>query len=232
MPFSPLLPVHIAGGIAGILAGTAAMSFRKGSLRHALAGKVFVISMLILSTSAVYLALMKHQMGNVLGGTFAFYLVTTAWLTARRGDGKTGLFDWAAMLVPLLVGMALWILGLEVVYGRAKSPNGVPVAMYFVMGSVMLLAAAGDVRMLARGGVFGAKRIVRHLWRMCFGLFVATGSFFLGQQQVFPAWLRGSAVLFIPALLPLVLLIFWLSRVWFSSTYRTKIVRPQAESAD
>jgi len=33
----------------------------------------------------------------------------------------------------------------------------------------MLLAAAGDIRMLVRGGVFGAKRIVRHLWRMCFG---------------------------------------------------------------
>src|ERR1022692_5020033 len=56
--------------------------------------------------------------------------------------------------------------------------------------------------------VFSAERIVRHLWRMCFGFFIATGSFFLGQQQVFPAWLRGSSVLFIPALLPLVLLIF------------------------
>jgi len=232
MIFSPLLPVHITAGVAGILSGTAAMFFRKGSLRHALAGKVFVAAMLTLGASAVYLALMKQQMGNVLGGTFAFYLVATAWVTARRGDGKTGLFDWAAMLVPLLVGIALWILGLEVVYGHAKSPKGVPVGMYFFMGSVMLLTAAGDVRMLVRGGVFGAKRIVRHLWRMCFGFFVATGSFFLGQQQVFPAWLRGSSVLFIPALVPLVLLIFWVFRVWFSTTYRTKIVRPQAESAD
>jgi hypothetical protein len=232
MLYSPLLPVHIAGGILGILSGTAALSFRKGSPRHALAGKVFVAAMLTLAASAVYLAVIKHQMGNVLGGTFAFYLVVTAWVTARRGDGKTGLFDWAAMLVPLLVGIALLILGLEVVFGHAKSPNGVPVPMYFVMGSVMLLAAAGDIRMLLRGGVRGAKRIVRHLWRMCFGLFVATGSFFLGQQQVFPAWLRGSAVLFIPALLPLLLLIFWLFRVWFSSTYRAKLVRPQAESAD
>ena len=34
------------------------------------------------------------------------------------------------------------------------------------MGSVCLLAAAGDVRMLVRGSVLGAKRITRHLWRM------------------------------------------------------------------
>ena len=45
------------------------MSFRKGSPRHALAGKIFVIAMMTMSSSAVYLAFMKHQMGNVLGGT-------------------------------------------------------------------------------------------------------------------------------------------------------------------
>ncbi len=89
MLFSPLLPVHISAGIVGILSGTAAMSFRKGSPRHALAGKIFVIAMMTMSSSAVYLAFMKHQMGNVLGGTFAFYLVTTAWLTAKRGDRET-----------------------------------------------------------------------------------------------------------------------------------------------
>src|SRR5579863_335107 len=175
----PFLVLHISAGIVGILAGAAAMSFRKGSPRHALAGKIFVVAMLTLGASAVYLALMKHQLGNVLGGTFAFYLVATAWATARRGDRETGIFDWAAMLIPLLVGIALLILGLEVVYGHAKSPKGVPIGMYFVMGSVMLLAAAGDIRMLVRGGVFGVKRIVRHLWRMCFGFFISTGSFFL-----------------------------------------------------
>src|SRR5207302_10068357 len=109
MPFSPLLPVHISAGVVGILSGAAAMSFRKGSPRHALAGKIFVIAMLTMSSSAVYLAFMKHQMGNVLGGTFAFYLATTAWLTARRADGETSIFDWGLLLIPLLVGIGLWI---------------------------------------------------------------------------------------------------------------------------
>jgi len=228
MSFSPLLPVHISAGVVGILSGAAAMSFRKGSPRHVLAGKVFVIAMLTLGASAVYLAFMKHQMGNVLGGTFTLYLVVTAWLTARRRDGETSIFDWGALLVPSAIGIALWIAGLKVVHSPTPPKDGVPVGMYFFMGSVMLLAAAGDVRMLLRGGVLGNKRIVRHLWRMCFGFFVATGSFFLGQQQVFPAWLRGSGVLFIPALLPLVLLIFWVFRVWFTSAYRKKTVAAQS----
>jgi hypothetical protein len=33
---------------------------------------------------------------------------------------------------------------------------------------------------------------------------------------------------FIPALLPLALLIFWLFRVWFSSTYRSKPAAAQS----
>jgi hypothetical protein len=69
-------------------------------------------------------------------------------------------------MVPLTLGILTWINGLKVVRSGADSQDGVPVGMIFFMGSVMLLAAAGDVRMLVRGGVFGTKRIARHLWRM------------------------------------------------------------------
>jgi len=220
MSFSPLLLVHVSAGIVGILSGAAALSFRKGSPRHAQAGKGFVVSMLIMAASAVYLAFRKQQMGNVLGGTFAFYLIVTAWATARRKDGETRIFDWGALLVPLVAGIGLWISGLQAVRSHTDSNDGVPLGMHFFLGSVLLLAAVGDVRMLLRGGVFGAQRIVRHLWRMCFGLFIASGSFFLGQQQVFPVFIRKTNVLFVPALLPLLLLIFWLLRLRFTNAYK------------
>jgi hypothetical protein len=111
--------------------------------------------------------------------------------------------------------------------------------MSFFMGSVMLLAAAGDVRMVVRGGVFGAKRIARHLWRMCFGLFIAAGSFFLGPsnrplrllstvglgQHLSPA-LFSTTLYFILTLLPLVLLIFWVVRVRFTNAYNGKSMIP------
>ena len=105
--------------------------------------------------------------------------------------------------------------------------------MTFFMGSIMLLAGAGDVRMLVRGGVFGAKRIARHLWRMCFGLFIAAGSFFLGPsnrplrllsavglgQHLSPALFSTPLYLFL-SVLPLVLLIFWLVRVRFRNAFQ------------
>jgi len=85
--------------------------------------------------------------------------------------------------------------------------------MYFFLSGIALLAAAGDLRVLIGGGISGTARLARHLWRMCFGLFIATGSFFLGQQQVFPAVLRKQYLLLPLAILPLVLLIYWLVRI-------------------
>jgi hypothetical protein len=189
------------------------MSFRKGSHRHRVAGDVFVVSMLTMGACASYLALMKHQMNNVFGGILTFYLITTAWLAGRRRDGETNIFDWGALVMALAIGASMLTIGIRVANGQAEPQAGVPLGMYFFMGSVPLLAAAGDIRMLARGGISGKQRLVRHLWRMCFGLFIATGSFFLGQQQVFPAWIRKTNMLFVPAILPLVLLVFWLVRV-------------------
>jgi len=85
---SPLLLLHIIAGTLGMISGFVAVSLLKGSRRHGLAGTVFVVSMLCLAASGVYLAIMKSQPGNVLGGTLTFYLVVTAWLTARRREGQ------------------------------------------------------------------------------------------------------------------------------------------------
>ena len=89
MHYSAILVVHICSGTLGLLSGTAAMLSRKGSPRHVLAGRVFVISMLTMGAAAVYLAILKHQPNNIGGGTLTFYLIGTAWLTARRSDGQT-----------------------------------------------------------------------------------------------------------------------------------------------
>jgi len=214
MRFS-ILVLHICAGLVGLLSGAAAMSFRKGSHRHCRAGNIFFAAMLVMGSSAVYL-------GNVFGGLFACYLVTTAWLTARQREGETSIFDWIALLFGVVVGIAILTSGVRVATGSLKGQPGVPVGMLFFISSIVLLAAAGDVRMLVRGGVFGRQRIVRHLWRMCFALFIATGSFFIGQPQVFPAFIRKTNLLLIPGILPLVLMIFWFFRVRFTKVYKAK----------
>jgi hypothetical protein len=87
----------------------------------------------------------------------------------------------------------------------------------------------------AGGGIFEAKRIARHLWRMCFAMFIAAGSFFLGRsnrplrllsalglgRHLSPAVFSTSLYLTL-TILPLVLLIFWRVRVRFINGYKGK----------
>src|SRR5207247_3766778 len=140
--------------------------------------------------------------------------------------------------VPLANGILSWMAGRKVLRSGHSSLDGVPVGMILFMGSVCLLAAAGDVRMLVRGGVAGVKRISRHLWRMCFGLFIAAGSFFFGGSNrplrllstvglgkyLSPALFNTTlySVLTILPLILLILLIFWLVRVRFTNAYNGK----------
>jgi uncharacterized membrane protein len=238
MSYSPILAVHVLAGSLGLASGTATMCFRKGSRRHALAGKIFVACMLTMAVGAVYLAVVRHQPNNIGGGILTFYLIGTGWLTARRRDGETSPLDWIVLLIPLVLGILTWINGFSVARSGASSQNGVPVGMFFFMGSVMLLAAAGDVRMLLRGDVRGVKRIARHLWRMCFGLFIAAGSFFMGPSnrplrllsevglgQYMPRALFSMTLYLILTVLPLFLLIFWLIRVRVLSVHKGSAIR-------
>jgi hypothetical protein len=216
-----------------------ALSFRKGSPGHVLAGKVFVASMLTMALSAVYLGIVKHQTNNIGGGIITFYLIGTGWLTARRREGETSRMDWVALLFPLAVGILTWMNGIKVVRSGASSQDGVPVGMSFFMGSICLLAAVGDVRVIVRGGVLGVKRIARHLWRMCFGLFIAAGSFFMGSSnrplrllsavglgRHLPSSLFSTNLYLILSILPLVLLIFWLLRVRFTNAFKGSRCHP------
>ncbi len=224
-----LLVFHVSAGVLAMFAGAAAISFRKGSRWHATAGNVFVVSMLVMATFAACLAYMKHQPNNVFGGMLTIYLVATAWATARRRDGETGVLDWIGFLFAFTIGVLGVFHGFQKMTGREPVDPGTFAFMQLFMSSVILLAGIGDLRMILRG-ISGKRRIARHLWRMCFGWFIATGSFFLGQQQVFPAWLRGSPVLLVLALLPLVLLIYWMVRVRFTGVYKGMLT-PRAEPA-
>jgi hypothetical protein len=53
---------------------------------------------------------------------------------------------------------------------------------------------------------------------MCFAMFIATASFFLGPSQRLPAPLRGSPLRPVPVLLVVVLMFYWLARVRFGWT--------------
>lgn len=221
-----LLTTHIGAGIVAILFGAVAAAARKGGRAHAWAGTAFFISMLVLGVSASVLEPFRTpKPGSALVGVFVCYFVLTSWVAARRRDGTAGWFEKGAAAVALGTGVLMLWGGLG---GSTPTPAGRgPV---FFLAGLCLLAGLLDLRAVLRGRLTAGERIRRHLWRMCFAFFIATGSFFLGQQKVMPAVVRGSPILFVLGFAPFAVMLFWLVRLRFPkmvSRLKLRLPAPQ-----
>lgn len=220
-----LLALHISGGTMGIASGWTSLLARKGGRLHRVAGTVFFISMLAMAGVGATVSpfLDEDQWVNTTAAVFTLYLLATSWVTVRRRPGEVGRFERVAVIVPLgLVALG----GVLLVAGRAID-RAADFATVYAFAVLAALAAACDLRMIRRGGVAGSGRIARHLWRMTFALFVATGSFFLGQQKFLPEGVRGTFIPAIPVLGVLGLLALWMIRTRVPRGFRPA-ASPQA----
>jgi hypothetical protein len=210
--------IHIAGGMSALVSGAVAAAMSKGSSRHAKAGIWFCVSMFVLGVTASILSPFKTPPESPVGGMMVCYFVATAWMAARRRSGKPSWFEKIACAMVLLIAVAIIFHGFEVALAPPGKYSGPPgPGVLFALGVLCLLAGLGDLKFI-RGKLSATQRISRHLWRMCFAFFIATGSFFLGQQDVLPQALRGSPILVVLAFAPFALMLFWLVRVRLSKT--------------
>ncbi|MGA2778401.1 MAG: hypothetical protein ABSF94_12655 [Steroidobacteraceae bacterium] len=213
--------VHVVGGAMGLVSGTVAVFAHKGGPLHRRAGTIFVVSMLVMSVLAIYLAVAEpDQLTNVFIGAFAIYLVSTGWMSVRRKAGTNGPFEKAALAIALCLCAPFVMLSFQLAVGFAplfKSAvpfKGPVLVAIYSFTSILVIAAIGDARVVLGGALSGVPRISRHLWRMCLGLTLAAGSGFTnGFARLLPGPYHVPPVFFLPQFLPLVLLAFWMVRV-------------------
>jgi uncharacterized membrane protein len=210
------LVIHVGGGAVAILSGAAALIARKGGGIHRLSGTVFFFAMLAVGTAASALAITAvsrghlAQIGNVFGGAFAVYLVTTGWRTVHRPPGMTDRADIGGCLTAAIIGVVSLVWLLPIALTPAGKALGVPVASPIILAAFASVLAGLDLKVIVEGGVSGVSRTLRHLWRMCLGMFIATGSFFIGQQKDMPLAIQGSPILYLLGLAPILAMAFWL----------------------
>jgi hypothetical protein len=187
-----LLPIHIAAGGLALVLGAAALCARKGGTLHR----------------------------GMIGGLMAVYFVGTALTTVRPVSPWTRRINAAALTVVVALALLSIVGGVEAVNSPGLSPGGVPFrtigVMSFFLAGVLLLAAAGDVRIMRFGVPRGGPRLARHLWRMCFALFIAAGSFFSIRERVatiLPAPFTTAPMRALPILLVFGAMFYWLWRV-------------------
>jgi hypothetical protein len=220
--------LHVLAGGLAIVAGFAALALRKGARGHRLTGNLFFVCMLTMAGSAGVLSALALQRLNILVSLLTLYLVLTAWTAVRTPPGRLGglqilasLPGFAAALIGAVVGWQAATVGIQ----DGDPPVGNSPIGYFAFGGVAAFAVALDLWVIRRGGVSGAARTARHLWRMCLALAIAAASFFLGQADEIPQALRGQH-LAIPPLAVLAAMIFWLVRVRRPNRARTHASRP------
>lgn len=213
LPFL-VLAFHFAMGVVGLMAGSIAIAARKGGTWHRRSGTIFVCAMIAMGLTAVGISVYEGK-EDVAGGALAAYLVFTAWTTVKplpRGGKAAGI---PLMAFAFVTGAAMFARGFTALDMPGNYLEGVPAGMLFFLGTIFVLAAIGDGRMMRAGGIQGTRRLARHLWRMCFGLFMATGSFVaqLVKMTFIPEWMRSLPVILFLSAGPIVVLLYWMWRI-------------------
>jgi uncharacterized membrane protein len=204
---------HFGSALIALVAGTIALLVAKGGKLHKKSGMVFTIAMGAAGALAVPIAAYEGNIGSVVAGILVIYFVYTAMTAVKPMPGSGGIVDVALMTFAFAIAAVSYWYGLVAWSRPGHVLNGVPAAMRLFLATICLLAAIGDLRTIREGGLRGPRRLARHLWRMCFALFIATGSFFIGQMKVIPAPIRIVPLLIVLGVAPLFFLLYWMWRV-------------------
>ena len=212
-----LLSTHIVAGGLAIILGAIALVASKGATVHRRSGLLFVYAMLTMGMSGSVLALRQSLTNaNVLGGFMSAYFVLTALTTVRPASAWTRALNAGALLVALALAAVEIGLGFKALASPRGAINGVPFFMLFFLAAITAMAAAGDVRVMRSGVLRGSRRLARHLWRMCFALFIAAGSFFSIRARVariLPEPFTTAPMRALPVVLLFVAMFYWLWRL-------------------
>jgi len=205
-----ILLVHILTASLGLLSGYFALSVAKGAPLHRKIGMLFVYVMLTMSLTGMLISAVEGVAPaiNIPTALLTSYLVITSLTTVRPAASRR--VDVAAMVMGLVVGLVGITLALAAI---GKGGREVGMAYPLVLfGAIAFLASGGDRRVIRAGGLRGAPRLARHLWRMCLALFIASIAFFLGPDRV-PAMIRTPALRAAGVLLPILAMTYWLWRI-------------------
>ncbi len=202
------LLVHVVAGALGLLSGYVALAASKGAPLHRKTGMLFVYVMVTMSITGGVIAAVDGVAPaiNVPTALLTFYLAMTGMASVGpRASWSRGL-DIAAMIVGAATGVVcLSLAAYSIGQGGAAAGMAYPLVLF---GGVALAAANGDRRVLRNGALKGAPRLMRHLWRMCFALFVSSIAFYLGPDRL-PVALRIPALRVAAVLLPIVVIVYW-----------------------
>lgn len=208
-----LVMFHFMTGAIALLAGYSVIICKKGEASHRILGRIYVVSMLLLGLTGTIVALEREVPLSMMNGLVLCYFVLSAlniiWQPANRSNS----YDKLLLLFAAMLTMGFAWFSYQTTQNHDGKLGGFGIAAYIAFGSVMAFCTIADYRYVKRGGLSGSSRLVRHLWRMFFPLFMSTAAFFLGQSKHLPQALQQIEFVLAPVVLVILAAIYWIIKV-------------------
>lgn len=208
-----LLVLHVAAGVAALVAAVLAISNRKGSRWHRKIGQVFFWSMFGVGITAVPLTFVRPNPFLFAIALFSFYMAFAGY---RRGKSNFIANPWDSLAAWLMLVTGVGMVGYGIFMAFTISPIGWALVAF---GGIALNFSIEDIRE-ARYKLAHDKKVIRHLGHMLGGT-IATVTAVL-VQQVAPLVenpLAQTALWLAPTVILVPLIFVWSAKVAQTKRY-------------
>jgi uncharacterized membrane protein len=206
--FHIFLGIHIAGGMAALFTGLAAILAPKGKRLHNRSGRVFFYGMMAVAVSAVYLGIAHWSEFLLHIAVFSFTLTYAGWRSIRNKSLRPSTLDWLVMALGLVNGG--WMV---------STLNTVLIVFGLIQGMNALNDLRTFIRLRRKQPLPPKAWLLRHIGSML-GAYIATATAFIvvNVRDVEPAWLPWL----LPTVLGTPLIVYWSRKVRLEAQARVK----------
>ncbi|WP_323798283.1 hypothetical protein [Nisaea sp.] len=204
-----LLTLHIATGAVSLATAAVAIAAPKGRRLHRLAGKLYVLSMVVVFATAVSLSLATNDLFLMTVAIFSFYMVLSGYRAlylkqpARSFDSRyrVGALDKGAAQFTMIACSAMATYGGVYWYTEPLAP------VLVVLGSVGSLMAFFDLKRFRSPPKDPRAWFFTHMTRMLGGTIASVTAFLVNTGDMLPPLARWLA----PTIIGTAAIILWVA---------------------
>ncbi len=168
-PFDPFsYYIHIIIGLVGWVGALVALASQKGSRRHILGGRLFIVSTVVVSVTALVLLATRFAPPLFVAALTALYAIATGYLALQPGSQKIKRTEY---------GLFAFELGMLLLFMAMAIPNvmagNIPVMGPLVIAIIPTILLVDDINFFRKADRRPAIRVRRHLARMIWALIIS-----------------------------------------------------------
>lgn len=168
-PFDPFsYYIHIIIGLVGWIGALVALASQKGSRRHILGGRLFMISTVVVSLTALVLLATRFAPPLFVAALTALYAIATAYLALKPGSQKVKRTEYGLFAFELAMLFSFMVMAIPNIIA-----GNIPVMGPLVIAIIPIILLAGDVNFFRNADRRPALRVRRHLARMIWALIIS-----------------------------------------------------------